>query len=243
MVGHALRGNEDAKQKWRENVVQGWFDKTDEPASAFLGRANKFLSDPEHSIGGMIIFESVVETQSYVVFIKLSGLAAFLLMGYLEARKLDFASAAGAAGGGRSLLHGFTSFVSSEGHAFSLNKTGLPALHVIVEGLQGMLHLAHTCWEMMGPVKTAQAFLLSEEKEDEEITSVVDPLPKQPLTEPLDTVSQVRLRGHVPRTLPRLLHTCPHTTVYVSYTTIYVSSLYMSSYCVAGAGARRRRVC
>ena len=34
-------------------------------------------------------FESVVETQSYVVFIKMSGLAAFLFFGYLEARKLD----------------------------------------------------------------------------------------------------------------------------------------------------------
>ncbi len=182
--------------------MKDWFENTVDVASDFLVRANKFLSDPEHSIGGMRIFEWVVKTQSYVVFIKMSGLAASLLFGYLEARKLDFASAAGAAGGGRTLLHGFTRFVSSEGHAFSLNKTGVPALHVIVEGLQGMLHLAHTCWEMMGPVKTAQAYLLSEDKEDEEITSADELPPKQPLTEPLaagvfvcaDTVWQVKDR-------------------------------------------------
>ena len=62
MVEHALRGNENAKQKWRDNVVRGWFDKTDEPALAFLSRANKFLRNPDHSIKGMRIFESLVET-------------------------------------------------------------------------------------------------------------------------------------------------------------------------------------
>jgi hypothetical protein len=61
MVEHALRGNENAEQKWRENVVQDWFH-TDEPSSAFLSRANTFLRDPEHSINGMRIFESFVET-------------------------------------------------------------------------------------------------------------------------------------------------------------------------------------
>jgi hypothetical protein len=62
MVEHALSGNENGKQKWRDRVAQGWFH-TDEPASAFLSRANKFLRDPEHSIKGMSIFESPVETQ------------------------------------------------------------------------------------------------------------------------------------------------------------------------------------
>ncbi len=120
MVEHALRGNENAKQKWRETVVLDWFH-TDEPTSAFLCRANKFLRNPEHSIKGMSIFESLVETQSYVVFMKMLGLAASLLFGYLEARKVVCASAGAA--GGRTLLHGFTRFVSSKGHAFSLSRT------------------------------------------------------------------------------------------------------------------------
>jgi hypothetical protein len=177
VVEHALRGNENAKQKWRENVVQNWF-RTDEPSSAFLSRANKFLRDAEHSSKGMSIFESLVETQSYVVFIKMIGLAASLLFGYLEACKLDFASATGAAGGGGTLLfHGFTSFVSSEGQAFSLSKTmtcktGMPALHVIVQGLQGMVHLAHTCCKVMGPVKTAQEFLERDRNVSREMSGV-----------------------------------------------------------------------
>lgn len=42
-----------------------------------------------------------METQSYVVrgFIKMTGLAVFVLLGYLEDRKLDFAPAARATGG------------------------------------------------------------------------------------------------------------------------------------------------
>ncbi len=77
--------------------MKGWFH-TDEPGSIFLSRANRFLSNPEHSINGVRIFESVVETQSYVVFMKMSGLVESLLFGYLEVRKLHFASAAGATG-------------------------------------------------------------------------------------------------------------------------------------------------
>jgi hypothetical protein len=163
VVRHALRRNETSRKDWTDIVVRGWFNNTHEPFSDFLIRANMFLNNPEHHINGMSIFEALVETQSYVVFTKMSGLAASLLFGYLEARKLDLDSAGGAARGGRTLLHGFTSFVSSEGHAFSLSRTGMHSLHVIVQGLQGMVHLAHTCWEMMGPVKTAQAFLLLQE--------------------------------------------------------------------------------
>jgi hypothetical protein len=61
-----------------------------------LVRANRFLrEDLERSINGMSIFESVVETTSYVVFLKMSKLTASLFFGYLEARKLNFASTAG----------------------------------------------------------------------------------------------------------------------------------------------------
>ena len=74
MVEHALLRNENGKRKWREIVVQGWFDQPDEPDSDFLLRANKFLRDPEHSINDMCIFESPVETQSYVTFTTMSGL-------------------------------------------------------------------------------------------------------------------------------------------------------------------------
>ena len=91
MVAHTQSGNENYQQKWRDRVVQGWFH-TDDPASAFLRRANKFLRDPEHSIKCMSIFDSVVETQKYVVFLKVSGLVVSLLFDCLKSRKLDFAS-------------------------------------------------------------------------------------------------------------------------------------------------------
>jgi hypothetical protein len=58
MVQHALRRNETSKQDWRDKVVRAWFDNTDEPASEFLRRANRFLrEDMEHSSKGMSIFD------------------------------------------------------------------------------------------------------------------------------------------------------------------------------------------
>ncbi len=164
VVQHALRGNEERKDRWKEVVVNDWFNNTADAFPDFLMKANRFLrEDLQRSIKGMSIFESVVETQSYVVFMTMSRLTAFLLFGYLEAHKLDLESTAGAAVFGRRWPHGFTSFVSSEGHAVSLSKTGSlskTASHVIVQGLQCLVHLPQTCWEVMGPVKTAQAFLL-----------------------------------------------------------------------------------
>jgi hypothetical protein len=54
--------------------------------------------------------------------------------------------------------------VSSERNAFSLSKIGLPSSNVVVQGLQCLVHLAHTFWEVMGPVKTAQVFLLQDDR-------------------------------------------------------------------------------
>ena len=78
--------------------VDDWFHHTVD----FLTRVKRFLRDDmEHNSKGKSIFESVVETQSYVVrgFKKMTGLAVFVLLGYLETQKLNFAPGAGAAGG------------------------------------------------------------------------------------------------------------------------------------------------
>ena len=108
----------------------------------------------------MSIFESVVETHSYVVFLKMSGLVASLLFGYLETCKLDFRYTAGAAGGCCTLLHGFVSFVSNEGNTFNCSKTDTPTqIPEIVQCLRFLLHLGRLSWEGMGPVKTPQQFL------------------------------------------------------------------------------------
>jgi hypothetical protein len=164
VVQHALRGNEERKERWKKEVVNDWFNNTADAGPDFIIRANKFLrEDMEDSSKGISIFESVVETHSYVVFMKMSALAAFLFFGYLEARKLDFASAAGAASGCRTFLHGFTNFVSSEGQTLNLSKTDTTtkrALLIIIEGLLCMMHLAHSCLEVvtevMGPIKTVK---------------------------------------------------------------------------------------
>jgi len=157
MVELALGGNDKDKQKWSD-ILQGWFD-TDEPAADFFSRANRFLR--EHIIDGICIFERVVKTKSYLALMKMTGLAACLFFGYLEARKLDMASAAGAAGSSRALLHGFNSAVSSAGHTFSVSRADSPAgaWAVVVQGLRCVAHGVDADFNMLGPFKTAADFL------------------------------------------------------------------------------------
>jgi hypothetical protein len=157
MVELALGGNDKDKQKWSD-ILQGWFD-TDEPAADFFSRANRFLR--EYIMDGMCIFERVVKTKSYMALMKMTRLAACLFFGYLEARKLEMASAAGAAGGSRALLHGFNSAVSSAGHTFSVSRADSPAgaWAVVVQGLRCVAHGVDADFNMLGPFKTAADFL------------------------------------------------------------------------------------
>ena len=97
-----------------------------------------------------------VTTQSYVAFMRMTSLASLLLFEYLEARKLEDASALGAAGGSSSLLHGFRMFVRSSAHlpgskrVFSLTPADVPArrsLLTVLEGLMCLSRLSASAWE------------------------------------------------------------------------------------------------
>ena len=111
MVRHSLRGHAESVQKWQQDVVKNWFQNGEE-ASAFLFRANYFLR--KHIHNGTSVVNKVIETQSYVAFMRMTRLASLLLFEYLEPRKLQEASAPGAAGSSSSLFQGFRMFVSLE---------------------------------------------------------------------------------------------------------------------------------
>jgi hypothetical protein len=111
---------------------------------------------------GICIFEKVVKTQSYVAFLKMHRLTAYILFGYFEARKLESEAVAGAAGGTSTLLWGFNLFVSSEGHIFNRTNADMhtkSASLAIVKGLQCLVHHLDPGFLILGPFKTAVEFL------------------------------------------------------------------------------------
>ena len=76
----------------------------------------------QHVINGISVVNQVVETRSYVAFMLMTHLSSLLLFGYLHTRKLQDASAPGAAGSTESsLFNGFQLFVSSSNGVFSLD--------------------------------------------------------------------------------------------------------------------------
>ena len=136
MVKKHLKESQEFAQKWETEVVQSWFHTDDESAADFLLRANRFLR--VHIVNGINIVQSVVKTQSYVAFMRMPKLVSLLLFEYLELRKLEEASAAGAAGGSNLLLHGFCTFVSSSGRIRTLADADAPVRctqPTVVQGL------------------------------------------------------------------------------------------------------------
>jgi len=119
MVKDLLRHNPSSLKFWQENVVRSLYSTLSETASDFLIRANDFL---RLSFDGATLLLEGFEIQSYVAFMRMPRLPAYLLFGYLETCKFGCASSADAAGGrgGRGTLsHGFCTFVSSAGQVFT----------------------------------------------------------------------------------------------------------------------------
>jgi hypothetical protein len=158
MVRHSLHWHAESVRMWRQDVVKNWF-QNGEDASAFLLRANMFLR--KHLVNGISVVTLVVETQSYVAFMRMTPLATILLFGYLEARKMDD-TASGAAGGRSSLFQGFRMFVSSSKQVFSLTKADVPALGAkptVFQGLRCLARLSGEAWALLGPMKTAREYV------------------------------------------------------------------------------------
>ena len=158
MVRNSLKKHSESARIWEQDIVQGWFQSR-ENAPAFLLRANHFLR--KETINGMSVVQTVVKTQSYVAFMRMPKLVSLLFFEYLEACKLEEASAAGASGGNNLFLHGFCMFVSSSGRDFSF--TNSDAHHVarharptVVQGLRCLAQLPALAFEMMGPVRTVR---------------------------------------------------------------------------------------
>jgi hypothetical protein len=170
MISDSLRAHPASVKEWQQDVVKNWF-KNSEEAPAFLFRANVFLR--QHVINGISVVNQVVETKSYVAFMRMTHLSSLLLFEYLHTRKLQDASAPRAAGSTESsLFNGFQLFMSSSNGVFSLTEADAPArraLPTVLRGLRCLSRLSPTAWQMMGGVQTvndichAQSALESEE--------------------------------------------------------------------------------
>jgi Leucine-rich repeat (LRR) protein len=168
MVRHSLGGHPESVLLWQQAVVKSWFASGEE-ASAFLFRANVFFR--EHVVNGTSVVTQVVETQSYVAFMRMTKLSSLLLFEYLDARKLEDTAVSGAKGGSSSLLHGFRMFVSSSRRVFSLTPADVPSLGArptVLQGLRCLARLSAQAWELLGPMKTAREYVEEEAQAVEE---------------------------------------------------------------------------
>jgi hypothetical protein len=191
MVRHSLGGHPKSELLWQQDVVKNWF-ANGEGASAFLFRANKFLR--ENVINGISVVTQVVETQSYVAFMRMTKLSSLLLFEYLDTRKLEDTAVFGAKGGMGSLFHGFCMFVSSSRRVFSLAPADVPALGAratVLQGLRCLARLSAQAWELLGPIKTAREYV-----EDTE-----DPTEKEVSTQSLQTQQQMNAQRRLHKVL------------------------------------------
>jgi Leucine-rich repeat (LRR) protein len=160
MVQQSLKGHAESGLAWQQDVVKSWFTNGEE-ASTLVLRANKFLR--EHVVNGTSVVTQVVETQSYIAFMRMTKLASLLLFEYLDTRKLEDTAASGAKGGSSSLFHGFQMFVSSSKRIFSLTPVDVPALGArptVLKGLRCLARLSAQAWEHLGPMKTARDYVV-----------------------------------------------------------------------------------
>ena len=157
MVQHLLRGRPYELEMWRVEVIGKWYVSAGESAADVLQRANGFL---QSSVDAISLLLQGIETTSYVVFLRMSRLAAAVLCGYLEARRLELAHAA-AEEGAPPALQGFTAFASSAGHVFSLRLADRPAHGAVaVEGLRCLARQGAAAFEGLAPnIKTARGLV------------------------------------------------------------------------------------
>jgi ankyrin repeat protein len=168
LVQKSLKGHAESGLAWQQDVVKSWFTNG-EDASTFVLRANKFLR--EHVVNGTSVVTQVVETQSYVAFMRMTNLASLLLFEYLDTRKLQDTAASGAKGGSSSLFRGFRMFVSSSRRVFSLTPADVPApgaRPTVLQGLRCLARLSAPAWELLGPMKAAREYVEEEAQAVEE---------------------------------------------------------------------------
>jgi hypothetical protein len=74
-----------AKKEWRDDVVGQWFDEDNtENSIDFLERAEKFLQGVSGQAWGLYMLGKVIETESYVIFLRMGALASLLLREFLN---------------------------------------------------------------------------------------------------------------------------------------------------------------
>jgi serine/threonine protein kinase len=144
MVQHLLRKDarihkDTSKLLCWQKRAENWYISDIETPNDFFDFANDFLFT---CVDGASLILEGVSTSSYVAFMEMSRLSAFLLFGFLENRKVMLASNTRNTGtDSDEVLQGFRSFVSSAGHVFSATEADMPArgsIPLIIQGLRCM---------------------------------------------------------------------------------------------------------
>jgi len=82
-----ILSSKPAKRRWEIDVQAKWFDPLNtEPASAYLGRAQNYLSGRF----GILIPGKLFKTSSYVVFLRMNSLTALLVRTQCQVQHMQY---------------------------------------------------------------------------------------------------------------------------------------------------------
>uniref|UniRef100_A0A7S4L6K9 Helicase ATP-binding domain-containing protein n=1 Tax=Guillardia theta TaxID=55529 RepID=A0A7S4L6K9_GUITH len=158
VVKNSIPNDAPCKLEWNEKVMMDW-NKNEEKALDVLKRINKFLWSQAESIQ---VFTDVIETQSYVCYMRMEKIVSMILFEYLETcRKVAESSSEGKAVD-PSLFQGFTLFVSTSSRSFVMQKIKSERLREIRSNLRVLSILPPPLLTSMGPVRRAEELLEEE---------------------------------------------------------------------------------
>ena len=162
MVSDLLEDHDVRLDTWKDNVVGRWYESRSATPGAFFTRANEFLRDEV----GSIQLLACISTQSCVVFMRMSKLAAHVFFDYLDVGKRKHATTSRITGAvecsSSPVWHGFRLFISSTHRMSSLTRADVPArsaLPTVRHGLECLVRLPAQIWELLGPIKTIKDIL------------------------------------------------------------------------------------
>ncbi|EKX41240.1 hypothetical protein GUITHDRAFT_142158 [Guillardia theta CCMP2712] len=159
LVSACLPDKESCRRAWHRRVMKDW-DVNKEDVGQILGRMNKFLWSRAEAIE---IITNVIETGSYVCYMRMEKIASLILFEYLETYKREKMAETTREGKHvsslPSLFQGFSLLASSSSKQFALQKISSQRLREIRSNLRVLARLPSRLLRFMGPARRAEGLL------------------------------------------------------------------------------------
>ncbi|EKX41502.1 hypothetical protein GUITHDRAFT_112475 [Guillardia theta CCMP2712] len=159
LVSACLPDKESCRRAWHRRVMKDW-DVNKEDVGKILARMNKFLWSQAEAIE---IITNVIETGSYVCYMRMEKIASLILFEYLETYKREKTAEMTREGKPvsslPSLFQGFSLLASSSSEPFALQKISSQRLREIRSNLRVLSRLPGRLLLFMGPARRAGGLL------------------------------------------------------------------------------------